>query len=202
MKEETRPPDAIPIKEETTPGPPGMEVDPTKEVPTSPPEPTPGKPPPTRTRRRKKPREKTSTRPTRARRSRKKLEVPEETRGQIRELHPFYGSREIGRRVGLSRKVVRRVLQEMGLSSRLDRTADTSKLDPFQPAIEARVEEDLTASRILREVRAMGYPGGRTILADRVHTLKAQRGLAPSRKVRRRFETGQGVDYRLIGLMR
>jgi len=196
MKEETRPPDAIPIQEETTPDPPGMEVDPTKEVPGSPSETAPEKPPPTRTRRRKKSPEKTSATP-RTRRPRKKLVVSEETRDQIRELQPFYGARKIGPRVGLSRKVVRRVLDEMGLSPMPDRTSDTSKLDPFQDAIQARVEEDLTATRILREVRAMGYDGGRTILADLVHTLKTQRGLAPSRKVRRRFETGPGRELQI-----
>ena len=65
----------------------------------------------------------------------------------------------------------------------------SSKLDPFKPYIESRLERfDLPATVLLREIRKKGYEGGITILRDFVAEVK-------DRQVRRlvdRFETEPG----------
>jgi transposase len=113
-------------------------------------------------------------------------EVPDETRQQIRELSKHYGSRQIASRVGLGRKVVRRVLSELGIK-RLP--TPPGKLAPFQEEIAKRVRLKLKVPRILREIRQLGYKGGKTILADHVRTLRAQLATDVRTKVKRRFET-------------
>lgn len=128
---------------------------------------------------------------------RTKEEVPEGTRAEIVSLHAYYGSREIAKRVGLSRKVVRRILREEGLSTQATcRHAAATKLTPFLERIFVLVEKGLTVTRILREIRGpdrkTGYRGGRTILAEHVHALRA--ALRPRKRAKRRFETGMGVE--------
>jgi transposase len=118
-------------------------------------------------------------------------------REEIARLHPHYGSREIARRVGLSRKVVLRVLRQLGLSSAAKDSAQSSKLEPFREAIRLRVDKRLTTTRILREIRALGYDGGRTILGKCVRELRSQQGLAPARVVKRRFETDPGEEMQV-----
>ena len=93
--------------------------------------------------------------------------------------------------------MVRRVLKEEGIEdSRAPRSSEaraptTSKLEPFESSIRERVQNGLTTTRILREIRALGYRGGRTILAERVRQIEAELVLEPRRakKVKRRFET-------------
>ena len=174
MKEETRPPEAIPIKEVTC-------IDPllAEPIPIQAETPCPAAP------------------PSRAERRCRKLELTEEEHEEIRKLHPYYGSREIGRRVGRSRKVVRRALRELGLLTPPERTQDESKLDPYREAIKVRVDKDLTATRILREIKELGYDGSRTILSEDVRTLKSQRVRPPTRVVKRRFETRMGVECQI-----
>lgn len=124
-----------------------------------------------------------------------KREVPPELRAEIVSLHQFYGGREIARRVGLSRKIVRRVLHEEGHSTPPRSAAERArKLDPFRAAIEERVRKGLTVTRILREIRGpdpkTGYRGGRTILAEYVRALRARLAPeSPKKGAKRRFET-------------
>jgi transposase len=99
--------------------------------------------------------------------------------------------------VGLSRKVVTRVLRQMGLSTVRQCCAQPSKLEPFQEAIQLRVDKGLTTTRILREIRALGYGGGRTIVGKYVRELRSQQGLKPTRAVKRRFETGPGKEMQI-----
>lgn len=116
-----------------------------------------------------------------------KTEIPESAREEIRRLHARYGSREIAKRVGLSRRAVRSVLAEEGLG---EPPPETRKLEPYLEPIAAKVQDGLTATRILREIRIMGYQGGRTILAEHVRRLRAELPLrAKGKKKRRRFET-------------
>jgi transposase len=122
-------------------------------------------------------------------------EVPPDTREQIVALHAHYGTRQIARRVGYSRKVVRRILEEEGRLSAS--TPATSKLAPFDAQIRSRIEKDLTTSRILREIRDLGYQGGRTILAERVRALRSELALAPRKTVKRRFETRPGLEMQI-----
>lgn len=129
------------------------------------------------------------------------MELTETNRQQILSLHELgYGTRQIARRLGYSRKIVRRVLSEAGRSPNpvlAHSSPPPSKLSPFQTLIEAKVHQGLTTSRILREIRATGYQGGRTILADQVRQLRASAGSAPQRTVKRRFETPAGVEMQI-----
>jgi len=132
----------------------------------------------------------TRTRPGR------KVNVSRELRDEIVRLREYYGAQKIGKRVGLSRKVVRRVLVEEGFPPNKNLTRP-SKLTPFLHQIAERVEKGLTTTRILREVRGLGYQGGRTILAEHVRTLRAKFGLEAPVKVKRRFETRPGLEMQL-----
>ena len=89
--------------------------------------------------------------------------------------------RAISKKLGRDRKTIRNAL---GLAPQ---PAATSKLEPFQEKIRALVAQGLTGSRILREIRAIGYTGGRTILNDFLRTIRP--ATKADRKVFRRFET-------------
>ncbi len=128
---------------------------------------------------------------------RTKKEVSPETRRDIVRLHEFYGTRQIADRVGESRKVVRRVLREEGHS--LPKKADPrTKLAGFLEQIRERTLKGLTTSRILREIRELGYRGKRTILAARVRQLRVEHAIkTPTKKVKRRFETDPGHEMQV-----
>lgn len=132
---------------------------------------------------------------------RQPMEVPTETREEIVRLHAHYGSREIARRLNprLSRKVVQRILREEGCSESDPRSPKKkpSRLSPFTAQIEDLVDKGLTVTRILREIRAVGYDGGRTILAKRVEKLRVQKALLPKKQVKRRFETRPGEEMQI-----
>lgn len=129
---------------------------------------------------------------------RTKKEIPPETRQEIVQLHDLsYGARRIARCVKESRKVVRRVLREEGCTSR-PKADSHSKLDRFLDSIRERALKGLTISRILREIRELGYRGGRTILAGHVRQLRIDHAIGPEPKgVKRRFETDCGVEMQV-----
>lgn len=137
----------------------------------------------------------------RRKRGRKPVEVPDETRQQILHLHDFYSARQISPRVGLSRKIVGRVLEEHGLTSSPKHSPELethgSKLDPFRPMIEKRVRNRLTTTRILREIRQVGYQGERTILADYVRELRREIAPHATKVVKRRFETDPAEEMQV-----
>lgn len=135
--------------------------------------------------------------------------VSAEERAQILRLHDVAGAgtRMIAQAVGRSRRTVQRVLREEGRLGTGSSRAGTgsnraaprpakpdsrTKLDPYREEIKDRVHKGLTTTRILREIRQLGYQGGRTILNEYVRELRAP--LAPRRKVTRRFETGNGEE--------
>ena len=131
-----------------------------------------------------------------------RMELTQTTRTQILSLHELgYGTRQIARRLGCSRKIVRRVLSEAGRSQPPPHCTPgascPSKLAPFQMLIDEKVRQGLTTSRILREIRATGYQGGRTILADQVRQLRARVGRSLQTSVKRRFETPAGVEMQI-----
>jgi len=103
-------------------------------------------------------------------------------------------TRAIASQLGRSRKAVQRILAPPPPAPLpTPKPSDPArKLDPFRAEIEERVGKGLTTTRILRELRELGYAGGRTILAKRVRSLRAP--LAPQRKVTRRFETPIGEE--------
>ena len=57
-----------------------------------------------------------------------RIDVPQAIRQDIVNLHAFYGSREISRRVALSRKIVRRILAEEGALEKPTPTTKAGKL--------------------------------------------------------------------------
>lgn len=128
---------------------------------------------------------------------RAKAEIPTAIRDEILRLHDYYGSRQIARRVGFSRKIVRRVLREQAALKPPQRAYHPSKLDPFRNMIQDKVAKGLTITRILREIRVEGYSGGRSILADYVRTFPARQALAPAKTVKRRFETRLGEEMQV-----
>jgi transposase len=83
--------------------------------------------------------------------------------------------REIARMLKVSRNTVRRYVRSEGLP-RYEREARPSKLDHYKQYIAERVSaaapEWIPAPVLLRELRALGYPGGISILKDHLATLK------------------------------
>jgi transposase len=129
--------------------------------------------------------------------TRSREEVTPATRDQMIELfHQGYGTRRIADRVGWSRKIVRAVLAEAGCQ-RSPTPTRLSKLEPFREEVTRRVQQGLRVTRILRELRELGYQGGRTILGAYVQTLRAQLALAPRKKIKRRFETRPGEELQI-----
>lgn len=132
-------------------------------------------------------------------RGRPRKQITFDTRQQILELHPFYGTRRIAQRLGLTRSLIQQVIEELAPAPAPAPAPTESKLAPFKDEIVAKVRRDLTTSRILRELKTQGYTGGRTILAERVHQLRVELTVATPRHptTKRRFETGPGVEMQL-----
>jgi len=121
---------------------------------------------------------------------------------KILELHRAgYGTRRIARALGCNRKTVQRHLEKSGLTSQpplpgKPPSKKAGKLDLFRERIREMVEKDLSVTRILREISAQGYTGGRTILAEYVRNLRPSLKAGAS-KVRRRFETRPGEEMQV-----
>ena len=104
---------------------------------------------------------------------------------------------QVARRLGRTRQTIYNWID--GKTSEAGRRRP-SKLDPFRPYIESRLERfDLPATVLLDELRERGYTGGITILRDLVATIK-------NRHVKRlvdRFETEPGrqaqIDWASCG---
>jgi transposase len=118
------------------------------------------------------------------------MPIDPETMEKILELAQHEGTRKIAQRLGLSRKVIRRILER-----KVD-PPERGKLDPFKERIEGKVRLGLTASRIFREIKELGYQGGRTILAQYVSSLRTQQSTI-TRRVKRRFETPPGQEMQV-----
>jgi transposase len=99
--------------------------------------------------------------------------------------------REIARMLDVSRNTVRRYLRGQGLPH-YEREARPSKLDPYKNYIDERVKaaapDWIPATVLLRELRALGYLGGYSILKDRFATLRPM--VKPEPLIR--FETEPG----------
>lgn len=131
-------------------------------------------------------------------RGRKPVQVPDETCQEILRLSDFYSARQIAKRVGLRRALVGRVLKDNGRTTRPSNPGKgSSKLESFREVIAERVREQLTTTRILREIRKVGYRGRRTIVGDYVRRLRSQMALMPNKSVKRRFETPRGQEMQI-----
>lgn len=92
----------------------------------------------------------------------------------------------IARRIGMDRKTVRKYVQAgVQIPKYKARPPQVHVLDPFADYVTQRVlaYPDLSERRLLREIREMGYAGGRTVLGDLL------------RKVRPARETGFEVRF-------
>jgi transposase len=90
----------------------------------------------------------------------------------------------MARQLGIDVKTVRRVRK--GAKERKPRA---SKLDAFKPLIqELVVKKDLTATRVLREIRALGYQGGYSVLKEYARSIRRR----SRRRPHLRFETEKG----------
>jgi transposase len=115
--------------------------------------------------------------------------------------------RRIARDLGLSRNTVSRVLEEIearrtgGPDSSPTRSRP-SRLDPYLPIIKELLGRypDLTAVRLLQELRQRGFAGGYTVVRQRLGELRPRRAPVPVV----RFETGPGaqaqMDYAVYDL--
>lgn len=133
---------------------------------------------------------------------------PEE-RQRILELAKDAGTREIAKRLGLGRRIVRRVLEqaspettkaeETQQKASEEATKETAgKLDRFREAIAERVAKGLTTTRILREITELGYTGGRSILGAYARTIRTPAPTTDSKQQAwRRFETSPAEELQL-----
>lgn len=127
-----------------------------------------------------------------------KQPVSESLKQQIIHLSSHgYGSRKIVQRLDISRSLVRRVLAEAS-PEELKRSASAgSKLEPFSQVIREKVLKELTTTRILREIKELGYLGSRTILGELVAKIRADNGMFRKLAVKRRFETKPSQEMQL-----
>ena len=126
---------------------------------------------------------------------------------ELQEIQNLFQShmsiRSIARRLGRDPKTIRRAL---GRPRRSGAATPARKLEPFHELIAQMASQDLTAPRILRELRTRGYSGGLTILKqsdllrgsvfDSLEHLrqKTQEWLDTVANVRRHSTTARRVD--------
>ena len=112
---------------------------------------------------------------------------------EARRLHQSGVSlREIGRRLGLSRQTARKYVR-VGVVP-YTRRPRPSQLDPYKPYLLRRWGEGCrNAAQLLREIKAQGYPGSRSVLAPWVKSLRSS--LPPP--VRRRLPSARTVAWAL-----
>ena len=106
--------------------------------------------------------------------------------------------KSIARELGISRNSVRKYLRSEPKGKQ--KRKGGSKLDPYREKIRALIDEhNLSAVRILEEIRKMGYDGGYTILKDYCHDLRKDRRILAVY----RYETEPGkqsqVDFGEFG---
>ena len=104
----------------------------------------------------------------------------------------------IARRTGLDRKTIRKyIARGLEAPAYTARPVRPTLLTPFEPYLRERLQAfpDLSARRLLRELKERGYTGGYTILKAVVRAIRP----TPSPSFERRFETPPGkqaqVDF-------
>lgn len=141
-----------------------------------------------------------SDRPPRRPPKRKARDLAPDERERILELaKQDVSSREIARRLGLGRRIVRKLIDatKPTTSGAPPATDEAGKLDPFREAIAERAAKGLTTTRILREITELGYQGGRSILGAHVRSLRAASGAQTKQRAWRRFETAPGEELQI-----
>ena len=113
--------------------------------------------------------------------------------GDVKEIYEMKGAgcsiRGIANGLGIARNTVRRYLNTPEAMRSKPRPVRGSKLDPYMEYIDRRMAEGLENCRVLqRELRALGYEGSYTILAEYVRPRRRRR--QPKATVR--FDTMPG----------
>ena len=103
---------------------------------------------------------------------------------------------EISRQMGIDRKTVREYAQSEEIPRLHNNGNRTSKLDPYRDSIRAMIDKhNLSAIRILEEIRKLGYEGGYTILKEYCASIRKDRRIPAVY----RYETDPGkqaqVDF-------
>jgi len=111
-----------------------------------------------------------------------------------------YSIRRIARELGISRNTVKKALG-MVSSPKYERKPMPSKLDPFRDYLKKRIEDyDLPATRLLEEIKVMGYTGKISLLRRYLRSVRCDNALAVER-----FETPPGFqgqcDWSVCGSM-
>jgi len=110
--------------------------------------------------------------------------------GKVKQIFELKGQgrsiREIARTLGISKNTVKKYLRSPGIPKARPRPKRPSLLDPFKEHLETRIAEGvLNCEVLLREIRCLGYRGGKSILKDYVKPFRPRR--RPKATVR--FET-------------
>jgi transposase len=94
----------------------------------------------------------------------------------IQDLHSKgFSISEISRITGYARKTVRKHLNLKTAPEPQKRLGRKSKLDPFKPYMIDKLNEgSYTAARLYREIKEMGFDGGKTIVKDFVRKVKTK----------------------------
>src|SRR2546422_2007755 len=125
--------------------------------------------------------------------------MDESTRNEI--IRMFYSrasQRRIAKKLGVDRKTVANVIAEHEQARtgapRQKRKPRQSLLDPFQDNFVQLLERypEITAVRMLEELRRLGFQGAYSIVRDPLRQLRRQ-----PRNLVRRFETGPGVQAQM-----
>ena len=108
-------------------------------------------------------------------------------------------NREIAKELSISRNTVSKMLRKTKIQDKMNRKR-RSKLDPYREQIKVFIDKyNLSAVRILEEIRKLGYDGGYTILKDYCHELRKDRRM----QAVYRYETDPGkqsqVDFGEFG---
>ncbi|MFH2010017.1 MAG: IS21 family transposase [bacterium] len=109
-----------------------------------------------------------------------------------------WSARKLAQALGISRNTVRKILEQVreqreaghDLVAKKPRVPRASQLDEYVPQIQSLLEEypDIKGQRVFEELRDAGYPGGITIMRERLRQLRPR----PRRKPTVRFETDPG----------
>ena len=110
----------------------------------------------------------------------------------IRDLYSQgFSISEISRQTGFDRKTIRKYLKLKTLPGPQKRPGRKSKLDPFKPYILKKLKEGpYTAARLYREIKEMGFDGGKTIVKDFIQKVRPKQ-VVPAVL---RYETKPGIQ--------
>jgi transposase len=98
---------------------------------------------------------------------------------------------EIARQTGFDKKTVRKYLTINTLPEPQKHPERKSKLDPFKPFLLEKLNEGpYTAARLYREIKEMGFDGGKTIVKDFIKEVRPKQEVLAVL----RYETKPGIQ--------